>query len=220
MLTALYWICLPAFGACTTCAAIFLGTGGVGAGGRRTSPKAALAAANEENRRLRERITELEAEVNPIPTFEEIAAADAADTLPKHHMDAPAFLHGAQPRPADPVSSKPHLLTELVHQDPEATQSLGVGALRAAAAMDAGETQVLDVAEVRNAVTAVVPVPPLRDPLPPVTWGRSKDPETAQIEKALSIPAPPPGAGASEISMAAGLAAVTKVHATVTGPAR
>lgn len=196
-------------------AAIVFGTGGVGAGGRRTSPKAALAAANEENRRLRDRITELEAEVNPIPSFEEIAAADAADTLPKFDQAAPAFVLGAQPRRPDPVPLiKPHLLTELVTPDPEATQSLGVGALRAAAAMDAGETQVMPVAEVRNAA-AVVPVPPLRDPLPPVTWGRTKDPETAQIEAALSIPAPPPGAGASEISMAAGLAAVTKIQAAM-----
>jgi hypothetical protein len=199
-------------------AAIFLFSGGVGAGGRRTSPKAALAAANEENRRLREQITELQAEINPIPTFEEIAAADAADTLPKFDQAAPAFVLGAQPCRPDPVPLiKPHLLTELVTPDPEATQSLGVAALRAAAAMDAGETQVMPVAEVRN---AVVSVPPLRDPLPPVTWGRTKDAETAQIEAALSIPAPPPGAGASEISMAAGLAAVTKVHATVTGPAQ
>lgn len=66
----------------------------------------------------------------------------------------------------------------------------------------------LDAMRAANAITRVIPVIPDRPPVADPT------------ETALNIPAPPPGAGASEISMAAGLAAVTKVHATVTGPAQ
>lgn len=192
-------------------AAIVFGTGGVGAGGRRTSPKAALAAANEENRRLREQITTLQAAVNPIPTYEEIAAADATDPAPRFNQPAPAFVLGAQPRQPDPAPrSEPHLLTELVQQDAEATQSLGVGALRAAAAMDAGETQVMDVADVRNAVTAVVPVPPLRDQLPPVTWG------ITATRPLWEVPAGPGSTAPTELSPTTGKRAVINVADAVT----
>lgn len=155
-----------------------------GGGDRRTSRKAALAAAGEENRRLRERITELQAQINPIPSFQEIAAADAADTAPKYHQAAPAFLPGAQPRTPDPApSDSEHLLTELVDQDPEATQALGVSALRAAAQMDAGRTATM------AAISRV-------ESVPPVTWG---------------VPAGPGSSKPTELSETTGRLAVVRV---------
>lgn len=110
-------------------------------------------------------------------------------------------------------------------------QPVDVRDLRAAM----GENDTITLPVVAPA-TAVAPVAaPLDDTQMLVTWGANlpakaeadtqqirlpqipdRPPTTDPVEAALNTPAPPPGAGASEISMAAGLAAVTKVHATVT----
>jgi hypothetical protein len=90
------------------------------------------------------------------------------------------------------------------------------------------DTQAVDVSELRDAIgegdTAVIPIvaipptmpvlPAAVDSLPPLTWG-TKTGDQAALEAWATAPGALPGAGPSEISMTAGLAAVTKVHATL-----
>lgn len=122
-----------------------------------------------------------------------------------------------QPDPA-PVTEGPRAVADT--PTVEATYEPADPAAETQAVPQVEQTQVMPIAVVEEATDAdatqvmpiVVPVVAL-DPVPRTTWG--VDPETAQIEAALSLPGPPPGAGASEISMATGLTAVTKVHAVV-----
>jgi hypothetical protein len=89
------------------------------------------------------------------------------------------------------------------------------------------ETQPVDVRELREAVgegdtqvlpaiTPVSPVLPLHDaPLPPVTWGRTRDTDTTAIEANLGTPAPTPEFAATAVPPGIPDLAHDKVHAAL-----
>jgi hypothetical protein len=89
------------------------------------------------------------------------------------------------------------------------------------------ETQPVDVRELREAVgegdtqtlpvvSPVSPVLPLHDaPLPPVTWGRTRDTDTAAIEANLGTPAPTPEFAATAVPPGIPDLAHDKVHAAL-----
>lgn len=139
----------------------------------------------------------------PVPALADVEESWAAvpDPAPRDPEQLPPIALSL-PRPATYEPADPAAETQAVPQV-EQTQVMPIAVVEEATAVD--NTQVMPI---------VVPVVAL-DPVPRTTWGR-KDEETAQIEAALSLPGPLPGAGASEISIATGLKAVTTVRAVVT----
>jgi hypothetical protein len=183
----------------------------IGSGDRRISRRGRLDQQRKEIVALRKQIADCPHCTPPeFPTSEELIVADAL-AGPGANVPAVADTTNEWTNLRDtPAEDPEHLLTALVEQDPEATQALGVAALREAAQMDSGQTATLP------AVAPVTPVVPLHEaPLPPVTWGRIKDADTTAIEAALGIPGPDPLHSATSIPEGIGDLAHDKVSAAM-----
>lgn len=125
-----------------------------------------------------------------MPTTAQIADSDRSDPAPKFHQDAPIEA-GCRDTAAANAETQPLSVADLRKATGEA------------------DTQTLP------AVTPVKPVPPLRDPLPRVTWG-VKEGDKAALEAWATQTAPPPDAGPTEVCAALGQFAHIKVAAATT----
>lgn len=180
-----------------------------GGGGRRISRRAQLAQQRDEITELKQKIAACpRCTPSEFPTHEELIVADAL-AGPGTTIPAAADTSGWINLRDTPTEDPEHLLTALVDQDPEATQALGVTALREAAQMDAGRTATLP------AVTPVVPAPPAVD-LPPLTWGVNPK-QRPELEAWALGTAPPAGATASEALPTTATIARYKVSAALDG---
>lgn len=152
-------------------------------------------------------------------------AADAEVKRLQAILDADAGTPGTMPQPAvadtegscfnEPAPPTPDRDQEqlppiaLTLPRPVECEAADVNAeTQAVAQVDLDDTQLLPKVVVEEAIglgdtqtlPPVTPVVPVLDkPLPPVTWGRNRDPETAAIEANLNTPAPTPEYAASAV---------------------